>query len=183
MHGKTLGIIGLGNIGAAIARRGRFGFGMHILYSGKRRKPELEQELGARFVSQDELLRQSDFVCPMVPLSAETRGLIGSAQLEMMKPEGILINVSRGAVVDEPALIEALQNKRIRAAGLDVYAKEPLPASPLFGMPNVVVVPHIGSATRETREGMAMRALDNLLTGLRGQRPKDLVNPQTFPIA
>ena len=183
VHGKTLGIIGLGNIGAAIARRGRFGFGMHILYSGKRRKPELEQELGARFVSQEELLRQSDFVCPVVPLSAETRGLIGSAQLEMMKPEGILINVSRGAVVDEPALIAALEKQRIRAAGLDVYAKEPLPESPLFAMSNVVVVPHIGSATRETREGMAKRALHNLLMGLSGQKPQDLVNPEVFPTA
>lgn len=180
VHGKTLGIIGLGKIGAAIARRGRFGFGMNILYSGNSRKPDLERELGAKFVPQETLLRESDFVCPMVPLTEQTRGLIGVDELAQMKPDGILINVSRGPVVDEQALLNALQSNTIRAAGLDVYVKEPMPESPLFSMTNVVTVPHIGSATRETRSAMAKRALDNLLAGLQGQRPKDLVNDEAF---
>lgn len=180
VHGKTLGIIGLGEIGAAIARRGRFGFGMRILYSGNRPKPALEQELGARFVSKEALLRESDFVCPVVPLTADTRHLIDRAALALMKPEAILINISRGGVVDEPALIEALENGVIRAAGLDVFAKEPLQASRLFELANVVVVPHIGSATQDTRNAMARRALDNLLEALEGRTPMNLVNPQAL---
>lgn len=116
VHGKTLGIIGLGKIGEAIARRGRFGFGMNILYSGNSRKPQLEQELGARFVPQEKLLSESDFVCPVVPLTDGTRNLIGRKELA----ESILINVSRGPVVDQDALIQALEEKTIRAAGLDV---------------------------------------------------------------
>lgn len=177
VHGKTLGIIGLGEIGAAIARRGHFGFGMRILYSGHRPKPALEKELGARFVSREELLRESDFVCPMVPLNDSTRHLIDGAALAQMKPSAILINLSRGGVVDEPALIAALENKVIRAAGLDVFAKEPLQASRLFELSNVVVVPHIGSATEDTRNAMAACALANLLEALEGCRPTNLVNP------
>ena len=180
VHGKTLGIIGLGKIGEAIARRGRFGFGMDILYSGKTRKPKLEQELGARFVTQETLLGESDFVCPVVPLTSNTRNLISHSELAQMKPEGILINVSRGPVVDEEALIQALEAKAIRAAGLDVYVKEPLPDSRLFKLKNVVTVPHIGSATNETRNAMAKRALENLLMGLEGQWPRDLVNSQAL---
>lgn len=180
VHGKTLGIIGLGKIGAAIARRGRFGFGMEILYSGNSRKPELEKELGARYVPQEHLLREADFVCPVVPLSAQTRNLISRKELSLMKSEAILINVSRGAVVDEEALIDALQNQRIRAAGLDVYAKEPMSESPLFKLTNAVTVPHIGSATTQTRLAMAQRALKNLLMGLNGNEPKDLVNPEVL---
>lgn len=176
VHGKTLGIIGLGKIGEAIARRGRFGFGMNILYSGNSRKPELERELGARFVPQEALLSASDFVCPVVPLTAETRNLIGREALALMGPNAILINVSRGPVVDQDALVHALENNLIRAAGLDVYVKEPLPDSRLFRLKNVVTVPHIGSATSDTREAMAKRALDNLLMGLEGHRPRDLVN-------
>ncbi|MNY19778.1 Glyoxylate/hydroxypyruvate reductase B [compost metagenome] len=180
MHGKTLGIIGLGKIGEAIARRGRFGFGMNILYSGKTRKPQLEQELGARFVPQEKLLSESDFVCPVVPLTADTRNLIGHEELALMGAESILINVSRGPVVDQDALIQALEEKTIRAAGLDVYVKEPLPDSRLFKLKNVVTVPHIGSATNDTRDAMAQRALDNLLMGLEGQWPRDLVNSQAL---
>jgi gluconate 2-dehydrogenase len=180
VHGKTLGIIGLGKIGEAIARRGRFGFGMNILYSGKSRKPELEQPLGARFVPQETLLSESDFVCPVVPLTAETRNLIGHDELSLMGPDSILINVSRGPVVDQDALIQALENNVIRAAGLDVYVKEPLPDSRLFKLKNVVTVPHIGSATNDTRDAMAKRALDNLLMGLEGQWPHDLVNSQAL---
>jgi gluconate 2-dehydrogenase len=180
VHGKTLGIIGLGKIGEAIARRGRFGFGMNILYSGKSRKPQLEQELGARFVPQEKLLSESDFVCPVVPLTAETRNLIGYEELSLMGPDSILINVSRGPVVDQDALIQALENNVIRAAGMDVYVKEPLPDSRLFKLKNVVTVPHIGSATNDTRDAMAKRALDNLLMGLEGQWPRDLVNSQAL---
>lgn len=180
VHGKTLGIIGLGKIGAAIARRGRFGFGMTILYSGSSRKPELEAELGAQWVPQDQLLREADFVCPVVPLIPETRNLISHQELSLMKPEAILINVSRGPIVDESALVDALASRRIRAAGLDVYVKEPLSESPLFKLDNAVTVPHIGSATIQTRLAMAQRALQNLLAGLDGQAPKDLVNPDVL---
>lgn len=180
VHGKTLGIVGLGNIGSAIARRGRFGFGMRVLYAGNSRKPALEQELGAEYRSLDELLGGADFVCLVVPLSAQTRQLIGRRELALMKPSAILINISRGAVVDEAALIEALQEQRIRGAGLDVYEKEPLAESPLFALPQAVTLPHVGSATHETRQAMAFRAADNLLAALAGERPRDLVNPQAW---
>ncbi|MDU9389836.1 D-glycerate dehydrogenase [Pseudomonas sp. zfem002] len=180
VHGKTLGIVGAGNIGAAIARRGRLGFGMPVLYSGNSRKPALEQELGARFVSLETLLAEADFVCLVVPLSAQTRHLIGAEQLRQMKRSAFLINVSRGPVVDEAALVEALQNGTIRGAGLDVYEKEPLSESPLFALSNAVTLPHVGSATAETREAMANRAIDNLRAALLGERPRDLVNPQVW---
>ena len=180
VHGKTLGIVGMGNIGAAIARRGRLGFNMPILYSGNSRKPALEQELGAQFRSLDELLGQADFVCLVVPLSEKTKHLIGKRELELMKPNGILVNIARGPIVDEAALITALQDGTIRGAGLDVYEKEPLADSPLFKLSNAVTLPHIGSATTETREAMAERALENLTAALLGKRPQDLVNPQVF---
>ncbi|CAD5379185.1 Glyoxylate/hydroxypyruvate reductase B [Pseudomonas sp. OF001] len=178
VHGKTLGILGLGNIGAAIARRGRFGFNMEVLYSGNSRKPQLEQELGARYCGFDELLGEADFVVLVVPLSAATRQLIGRRELALMKPGAILVNVARGPVVDEAALIEALQNGQIRAAGLDVYEKEPLRESPLFALSNVVTLPHVGSATHETRQAMAELALDNLERALLGGTPRHRVNPQ-----
>ena len=180
VHGKTLGIVGMGNIGAAVARRGRLGFNMPILYSGNSRKTALEQELGAQFRSLDQLLAEADFVCLVVPLSEKTRHLISQRELKLMKPSAILVNISRGPVVDEPALIEALQNGTIRGAGLDVYEKEPLSESPLFALKNAVTLPHIGSATHETREAMANRALANLRSALLGERPQDLVNPQVF---
>jgi len=180
VHGKTLGIVGLGNIGAAIARRGRLGFNMPILYSGNSRKAELEQELGAQFRSLEQLLAEADFVCLVVPLSEKTRHLISTAQLELMKPSAFLINISRGPVVDEAALVQALRDGTIRGAGLDVYEKEPLAESPLFQLKNAVTLPHIGSATAETRAAMAWRAVDNLTSALKGQRPQDLVNPQAF---
>ena len=180
VHGKTLGIVGMGNIGAAIARRGRLGFNMPILYSGNSHKPELEKELGATFRSLDELLAEADFVCVVVPLSEKTKHLIGRRELSLMKPSAILVNIARGPVVDEPALIEALQNGTIRGAGLDVYEKEPLSESPLFQLKNAVTLPHIGSATTETREAMANRAFDNLRSALLGDKPQDLVNPQVW---
>ncbi|MFF7705837.1 NAD(P)-dependent oxidoreductase [Pseudomonas sp. NPDC007930] len=180
VFGKTLGIVGMGNIGAAVARRGRLGFNMNILYSGNSRKTALEQELGAQMRSLEQLLAEADFVCLVVPLSDKTRHLISHAQLKMMKPGAILVNISRGPVVDEAALIEALRNNTIRGAGLDVYEKEPLAESPLWQLPNAVTLPHIGSATSETRQAMAWRAMDNLTAALKGQRPQDLVNPQAF---
>ncbi|QXI27619.1 2-hydroxyacid dehydrogenase [Pseudomonas vanderleydeniana] len=180
VHGKTLGIVGMGNIGAAVARRGHFGFNMPILYSGNSRKTELEQQLGAQYRSLDALLAEADFVVLVVPLSEKTRHLIGQRELGLMKPGAILVNISRGPVVDEPALIQALQNGTIRGAGLDVYEKEPLAESPLFQLKNAVTLPHIGSATHETREAMANRALANLRSALLGERPQNLVNPQVW---
>ena len=182
VHGKTLGIVGMGNIGAAVARRGRLGFNMPILYSGNSRKAELEHELGAQFRTLDQLLAESDFVCLVVPLSEKTKHLISHRELGLMKKSAILVNISRGPVVDEPALIEALQNGTIRGAGLDVYEKEPLSESPLFQLKNAVTLPHIGSATHETREAMANRALANLRSALLGERPQDLVNPQVWSV-
>lgn len=180
VHGKTLGIIGLGNIGAAIARRGHLGFNMPVLYSGNSRKPALEAELKATYCELDELLAKADFVCVVVPLSDSTRHLIGARELGLMKKSAFLINIARGPVVDEPALIEALRNGTIRGAGLDVYEREPLAESPLFALKNAVTLPHIGSATRETRAAMAERAMANLTAALQGRRPTDLVNPSTF---
>ncbi|MGY4490535.1 2-hydroxyacid dehydrogenase [Pseudomonas sp. TE3610] len=180
VFGKTLGIVGMGNIGAAIARRGRLGFNMPILYSGNSRKTALEQELGAQFRTLDQLLAEADFVCLVVPLSEKTKHLISHRELALMKPSAILVNIARGPIVDEPALIEALQKGTIRGAGLDVYEKEPLAESPLFQLKNAVTLPHVGSATSETREAMANRAMDNLTAALKGQRPQDLVNPQAF---
>ncbi len=180
VHGKTLGIVGMGNIGAAVARRGRLGFNMPILYSGNSRKPELEQELGAQFRSLDELLAEADFVCLVVPLSEKTKHLISSRELGLMKSSAILINIARGPIVDEPALIEALQNGTIRGAGLDVYEKEPLSDSPLFKLSNAVTLPHIGSATTETRQAMADLAYTNLRAALLGEKPQNLVNPQVW---
>ena len=180
VHGKTLGIVGMGNIGAAVARRGRLGFNMPILYSGNSRKTELEQELGAQFRSLDQLLAESDFVCLVVPLSEKTKHLISSRELSLMKPSAILINIARGPIIDEAALIEALQKGTIRGAGLDVYEKEPLSDSPLFSLKNAVTLPHIGSATTETRQAMADLAYTNLRSALLGEKPQNLVNPQVW---
>lgn len=178
MYGKTLGIIGLGNIGAAIARRGRFGFGMRVLYTSNSPKPALEQELGAAFRDLDTLLSESDFVCVVVPLNEHTHRLIGQRELGLMKSSAILVNVARGPILDEAALVEALSTGQIRAAGLDVYEQEPLSDSPLFGLTNLVCVPHIGSATHETRRAMAELAVQNLELALLGETPLHMVNPQ-----
>ncbi|MNI01610.1 Glyoxylate/hydroxypyruvate reductase B [compost metagenome] len=177
VHGKTLGIIGMGRIGEALAQRGHFGFGMPVIYHSQSPKPAVEQRFNARYRSLPELLQQADFVCLTLPLTAETQGLIGEEQFAQMRPETIFINISRGKVVDEAALIEALRTGRIRAAGLDVFDREPLNQdSPLLQLNNVVATPHIGSATHETREAMARCAVDNLLAALAGERPANLVN-------
>ncbi|TDX27586.1 phosphogluconate 2-dehydrogenase [Modicisalibacter xianhensis] len=177
VHGKTLGMVGMGRIGAAVARRGALGFGMNVLYSYASPKPELEASLGARRCEMEELLERADFVCVTVPLTAETTHLFGAEQFARMKSSAIFINIARGKVVDEPALIQALNDGQIRGAGLDVFEQEPLPAdSPLPHMANVVALPHIGSATHETRTAMAQRAVDNITLALTGERPISLVN-------
>ncbi|SSB99402.1 phosphogluconate 2-dehydrogenase [Pseudomonas sp. 43mfcvi1.1] len=178
VHGKTLGIIGMGRIGEALAQRGHFGFGMPVIYHSHSPKPAVEQRFGALYCSLETLLQQADFICLTLPLTAETQGMIGTQAFAQMRPESIFINISRGKVVDEAALIDALCNKQIRGAGLDVFEREPLTAdSPLLQMDNVVATPHMGSATYETREAMARCAVDNLLTALAGERPVNLVNP------
>ncbi|WP_223416109.1 MULTISPECIES: NAD(P)-dependent oxidoreductase [unclassified Pseudomonas] len=181
VHGKTLGIIGMGRIGEALAQRGHFGFGMPVIYHSHSPKPAVEQRFNAQYRSLPELLQQADFVCLTLPLTVETEGLIGAEQFALMRPETIFINISRGKVVDETALIEALRSGQIRAAGLDVFEREPLnPDSPLLQLNNVVATPHIGSATHETREAMATCAVDNLLAALAGERPKNLVNTRAW---
>lgn len=176
VYGKTLGILGMGRIGQAVARRGRLGFGMNILYYNRSQIAKAESELDAHKRSLDELLSQSDFVCNTLPLTSETNKLIGAREFALMKPSAIFINGGRGATVDEAALINALQSGTIHAAGLDVFEKEPLPmSSPLLAMKNVVAVPHIGSATHETRYAMAQLAVDNIIAALEG-RPQNVVN-------
>nr|WP_314484575.1 D-glycerate dehydrogenase [uncultured Pseudomonas sp.] len=177
VHGKTLGIVGMGRIGEALARRAAAGFGMQVIYHSQRPKPDVEARYGARRCALDDLLPQADFVCLTVPLSPTTEGLIGRRELALMKPEAILINISRGPVVDEQALIDALETRRIRGAGLDVFVQEPLAIdSPLLRLDNVVATPHIGSATEDTRQAMARCAVDNLLAALAGERPANAVN-------
>ncbi|NWN83297.1 MAG: D-glycerate dehydrogenase [Halomonas sp.] len=177
VHGKTLGMIGFGRIGAAVARRGALGFGMRVLYSNASPKPALEQELGAERREMDALLEEADIVCVTVPLTAETEHLIGAHELSLMKPSAIFVNIARGRVVREADLIAALEKGQVRAAGLDVFEQEPLSTeSPLPHMPSVVALPHVGSATRETRDAMAQRAVDNISRALQGQRPISLVN-------
>ncbi|KQQ54496.1 D-glycerate dehydrogenase [Pseudomonas sp. Leaf127] len=184
VHGKTLGIVGMGRIGEALAQRGHFGFGMPVLYHCRSPKPAVEARFNAGYRSLEALLQEADFVCLTVPLTAETEGLIGPPQLALMRPHSILINIARGKVVVEQALIEALQRGQIGGAGLDVFEREPLdPASPLLQMDNVVATPHMGSATHETREAMAACAVGNLIDALQGKRPANLVNPQAWPVA
>jgi glyoxylate/hydroxypyruvate/2-ketogluconate reductase len=181
VHGKTLGIVGLGRIGGAVARRASLGFRMNVLYTNRSSNPQAERDYGAKKVELDELLATSDFVLLQVPLTAATRNLIGAPELKKMKRTAILINASRGATVDENALIEALQNGTILAAGLDVFVKEPLPTdSPLLRMKNVVALPHIGSATHETRYAMNKNAAENLIGALDGTLTNNMVNPEVL---
>lgn len=169
--GKTLGIVGMGRIGRAVARRGK-GFGMEILYHNRSRDESAEAELGARYVELDELLRESDFVSIHTPLTPETHHLIGAEEFGMMKPTSVLVNTSRGPVVDEGALADVLEEKRIFAAGLDVYEEEPKVNPKHLGLENVVLAPHIGSASVETRDKMAVLAAENLAAVLKGEEPK-----------
>jgi glyoxylate reductase len=172
--------VGLGRIGQALARRGR-GFGMRLIYHDMRRAPEsVERELGIEFVSKEDLLRQSDFISLHVPLTPETRHYIGEAELGRMKHTAILVNTARGPVIDEAALAEALQQGVIAAAGLDVFEKEPQVHPTLLKLDNVVVVPHIGSASIDTRRKMSMLAAENAVAALEGRRPPTLLNPELW---
>lgn len=176
MHHKTLGIIGMGRIGAAIAKRAHFGFGMNILYHNRSRNEEAERTYQATYCSLDQLCQEADFICVMVPLTPATQDLIGEKEFALMKSTAIFVNGSRGATVDEDALVNALHKGEILAAGLDVFVKEPVrPDHPLLSMPNVVTLPHIGSATLETRLGMARFAAENLVLGLQGKQPPALL--------
>jgi glyoxylate reductase len=177
---KTLGIIGPGRIGKAVARRAQ-GFNMRILYNGRRRlAPPEEKAIGAEFVDLKTLLNTSDFVSLHVPYSEETKYLINEKALQAMKPSAFLINTSRGPVVDEKALLAALKAKTIAGAGLDVYEHEPALTPGLTDLEQVVLLPHIGSATLETRTRMAAMAAENLLAGLRNEKPPNLVNPDAM---
>ena len=177
IHGKTLGIIGLGNIGAAIARRGLYGFNMNILYHNRREKLEMAQSLNAQYRSLEQLLQESDFVVVAVDLNAESKALLSTEQFDLMQSHAVLVNIARGSVIDEQALIQALKDHKFFAAGLDVYEKEPLQTSELFQLDNVVTLPHVGSATAETRKKMAELAYRNLVDALDGRQPRYLVNP------
>jgi glyoxylate reductase len=174
--GKKLGILGLGRIGQAVARRGK-GFGMEVLYHSRSRKKDAEKELGARYLDLDDLLRESDFVSIHTPLTDETRHLIGERELDLLQETAVLVNTSRGPVVDEAALADALQNGRVFAAGFDVYEEEPKVHPKLLDLENAVLAPHIGSATVETRDRMAAMAAENLRAVLRGEEPKTPVEP------
>ena len=178
IHHKVLGICGLGRIGQRVARRAK-GFDMKILYTDVSQIPlSIEEDLGARFVDKKTLLGESDFVTLHVPLFPETTHYISTAEFSLMKPTSILINASRGPVVDEKALVQALKERIIAGAGLDVYEKEPEVEPDLIQMKNVVLAPHIASASYETRVRMATMAAKNLVAGLKGKRPPNLVNPE-----
>jgi glyoxylate reductase len=170
VFGKTLGIIGLGRIGVSVARRAA-GFRMRILYTDVQPFPEREAETGAQFVSLDELLRESDFISVHSPMTPETRHLINEEAFRKIKPTAVLVNAARGLVVDEAALVHALREQRIFAAGLDVYEREPQLAPGLADLPNVVLAPHLGSASRETRSKMAELAARNLVLVLQDKEP------------
>lgn len=181
VHHKTLGIIGMGRIGMALAQRAHFGFSMPILYNARRRHHDAEERFDARYCDLDTLLATADFVCILLPLTAETHHRIGEAQLAKMKSSAVLINIGRGPVVDEQALIKVLQEGKIHAAGLDVFEQEPLSVdSPLLQMSNVVALPHVGSATHETRANMEECAVDNLITALTGKVEINCVNPEVL---
>ncbi|MDI6858628.1 MAG: D-glycerate dehydrogenase [Dehalococcoidia bacterium] len=177
-HGAVLGIVGLGQIGLAVARRAR-GFNMRLLYCDIVRRNEAEKELGLEYVDLDRLLSQSDFVSVHVFLDAQSHHLIGERELALMKPGAVLVNTSRGAVVDQRALYSALKEGRIAAAGLDVSEIEPIPADdPLLDLDNVVITPHIASASVATREKMARMAVENIVAVLQGEMPAHCVNPE-----
>jgi glyoxylate reductase len=182
VYGKTLGILGLGRIGQAVARRAK-GFNMRVIYHDVHRLPELESELGVRFASMETVLKESDFITIHVPLTDKTRNLIGEKQLDLTKKAAILINTSRGPVIDNEALYRALKGGKLAGAGLDVFEKEPIEMSnPLLKLDNVVLLPHIGSASVETRTKMAVMAIENVVAVLKGKIPPNLVNPEVIKV-
>lgn len=180
VYGKTIGIVGLGKIGEAVARRAK-GFGMEILYHNRSRKHDAEKELGAVYSAFEDLVTKADFVVSLAPLTTETRNLFKADVFAKMKKSAIFINASRGPVVDEQALYEALQNGKIAAAGLDVFEKEPISADhPLLELPNVTAIPHIGSASTETRTAMIKLCCINVKAVLSGDSPKTIVNKEVI---
>lgn len=176
IHGKTIGIVGMGRIGKAMARRAK-GFGMTVLYTSSNQKEDIEKETGAKKVSLEELLRESDFISLHCPLTPETTHLIGREEFDLMKSTAILINTGRGPLVDEKALFDALNEKTIAGAGLDVFEEEPKIFNGLCSLDNIVVAPHIGSATLETRTKMGLLAAENAIAIFEGREPHALVNP------
>lgn len=180
LEGKTIGIIGLGRIGAGVAERAGKGMGVKVLYHDIKRNKEFEQKYQAKFVSKEELLKRSDFVSLHVPLLPSTRHLIGKKELALMKKTAYLINTSRGPVVDEKALVEALKKKQIAGAGLDVYEHEPELTPGLTKLKNAVLTPHTASATLEARTAMSELAAQNIIDVLQGRKAKFTVNPQVY---
>ena len=178
VYGATLGIVGAGRIGTAVALRS-VGFKMNVLYVARKDNAQLD-EIGGRRVDLETLLRESDFVSLHVPFTDQTRHMIGPRELDIMKPTAFLINTARGAVVDEKALVAALQHGTIAGAGLDVYENEPALADGLTELKNVVCIPHLGSATHATRSRMSEMVADNLIAALEGRRPPHLVNPDAY---
>jgi len=179
--GATLGIVGLGRIGQAMAKRAA-GFDMRVLYADSRRAaPEVESRCRAAYVSLQDLLRESDFVTVHVPLNAETHHLIDAQALSLMKPTAYLVNAARGAIVDENALVQALKTRLIAGAALDVYENEPFLADGLAELPNVILIPHLGANSRSTRDRMAAMTAENMIAALSGGMPPNLVNPEVWP--
>jgi len=180
VHNKTLGIVGFGAIGEAVARRAR-GFSMRVFYTKRRRLDAArETELAVEYRSLDEVLRESDFVSINAALSSETVHLIGERELTLMRPSAYLVNTARGPIVDEKALVRALEEKRIAGAALDVYEHEPLVEPGLINLPNVVLTPHLGSAALDTRERVAGILVDNAIAVIEGRRPPNLYNPEIY---
>lgn len=180
LYGATLGIVGLGKIGTAIAQRAR-AFGLNIVYHNRSRYPDLEQSLPATYLPLGDLLSQSDFVMLSTPLTAETHHLVDTAALQKMKETAILVNIARGPVVDTQALVQALQAGWIQAAALDVTDPEPLPSEHiLYSLRNCFITPHIGSAANNTRRRMAELACENLIAGVKGERLRHCINPTVY---
>jgi gluconate 2-dehydrogenase len=182
IHGSTLGILGMGRIGQAIARRGALGFGMQVIYHNRSRlSPELEQQCQARLVSKSELLAQADHLVLVLPYTRDSHHAIGAAELAQMKPTATLVNIARGGIVDDAALAQALKQRKIAAAGLDVFEEEPKVHPGLLEVPNVVLTPHIGSASIPTRKAMAHLAADNLVAFFTGKPLLTALNPDPRP--
>ena len=180
IHNSTLGIVGMGRIGQGVAKRG-LGFGMNVIYHNRSRlSPELEKECQATYVDKQKLLKEADHVVLVMPYTPESHHFIGADELAMMKPTATLVNLARGGIVDDAALAKALKDKVIFSAGLDVFEGEPTVHPELLKVPNIVLTPHIGSASAKTRYAMMNLAIDNLLAGLSGKRPPNLLNPDAF---
>ncbi len=180
VHGATLGLVGLGRIGVAVAHRAQ-GFGMRVLYYDVIRREDLEREIGLEFAPIEDVLGRADFVSVHTPLTPQTRHLISTPQLRLMKKTAVLVNTARGPIVDPDALYHALASGQIAGAGLDVFEVEPVPRDhPLLSLDNIIVAPHIASASVDTRTKMAQMAVENLLAALAGQRPPNFVNPEVW---